>query len=144
MYPSSNPGDPAMSALCHCQGCQNWGGSAFSSNVGVPTTNFSITKGNPKNWVRTGDVSGKENRHFFCGGQPVPTPTSHYNESKILIVTDCGSSLFSRPEVLEGITLIKSGCLDETNIPISLEMFVTRRCDYVAPVANAPQAPEMP
>jgi hypothetical protein len=23
-------------------------------------------------------------------------------------------------------------------------MFVTRRCDYVAPVANAPQAPEMP
>lgn len=65
-------------------------------------------------------------------------------QDKALITTDCGSSLFSRPEVLEGITLIKSGCLDETNIPISLEMFVTRRCGYVAPVANAAQVPEMP
>jgi hypothetical protein len=66
------------------------------------------------------------------------------NQLKKLTCVDCGSSLFSRPEVLEGITLIKSGCLDETNIPIALEMFATRRCDYVAPVANAPQVPEMP
>lgn len=57
-----------MTALCHCKGCQNWGGRAFSSNLGVPTTNFSITKGDPKDWVRSGDVSGKENRHLFCGG----------------------------------------------------------------------------
>ncbi|CEO60905.1 hypothetical protein PMG11_05373 [Penicillium brasilianum] len=117
-------GEPTLTALCHCKGCQNWGGSAFSSNVGVPTTNFSLTKGEPKSWVRNGDVSGKENRHFFCGG--------------------CGSSLFSRPEALGEITLIKSGCLEETNILIALELFATRRRDYIVPVADAKQAPEMP
>lgn len=70
----------------------------------------------------------------------------HCNESFILIGngTDCGSSLFSRPEALGDVTLIKSGCLEETNIPIALELFATRRRDYVAPVADAKQAPEMP
>jgi hypothetical protein len=63
---------------------------------------------------------------------------------KILIGTDCGSSLFSQPQALGEITLIKSGCLEENNIPIGLELFVTRRRDYVVPIVDAKQAPEMP
>lgn len=62
-------GDPALTALCHCSDCQKWTGSAFSSNVVVPTTNFSIVKGTPKVWTRLGLVSGKEHLHFFCGGE---------------------------------------------------------------------------
>lgn len=38
-----------MTALCHCMDCQKWSGSAFSSNVAVPTAQFSVTKGLPRN-----------------------------------------------------------------------------------------------
>ncbi|KAJ5979801.1 hypothetical protein N7481_007099 [Penicillium waksmanii] len=111
-------------ALCHCAGCQQWSGSAFSSNVAVPTTNFAVSKGTPKSWARLADVSGKEHRHFFCG--------------------DCGSSLYSQPEGMPGVTQIKSGNLHDTAIPIGVEIFATRRLGYVTPIVSANQAPEMP
>jgi hypothetical protein len=44
---------------------------------------------------------------------------------------------------MPGITQIKAGSLQETNIPIAGEIFVTRRREYVSPVAGAIQASEM-
>ncbi|KAJ5110570.1 hypothetical protein N7532_001105 [Penicillium argentinense] len=117
-------GEPALTALCHCTACQQWGGSAFSSNVAVLTTNFAITKGTPKTWARTGDLSGKKHHLFFCG--------------------DCGTSIFSQPEGMPGVTQIKSGNMKNSNIPIMAEIFVTRRRDFVTAVAGSKQAPEMP
>lgn len=60
-----------------------------------------------------------------------------------LTAIDCGTSLYSQPEGMPGITQIKTGSLQETNIPIAAEIFVTRRREYVSPVAGAIQASEM-
>ncbi|ODM17687.1 hypothetical protein SI65_06475 [Aspergillus cristatus] len=117
-------GEPVLTALCHCTECQRWSGSAFSSNVAVPTAHFSVTKGEPKCWTRLGVVTGKEHHHFFCG--------------------DCGTSLYSQPEAMAGVTQIKAGSLRETNIPIGAEIFVTRRQNYVSLVEGAQQATDMP
>lgn len=40
-----SPGEPALTALCYCSDCQKLTGSAFSSNVAVHTTSFSVTTG---------------------------------------------------------------------------------------------------
>lgn len=61
-------GYSAITALCHCADCQKWSASAFSCNVIVPTSAFSILKGHPKSWSRIALVSGKPHAHFFCGG----------------------------------------------------------------------------
>ncbi|KIX93353.1 uncharacterized protein Z520_10996 [Fonsecaea multimorphosa CBS 102226] len=113
-----------MTALCHCTDCQKWAGSAFSTNVAVPTSNFSLTKGTPKAWQRLAVVSGKPNYHFFCG--------------------DCGSNLYAQPQGMAGLTLIKAGSLEQTNISIVAELFVTRRRDYISPVPGAQQLDQMP
>ncbi|GAD98202.1 predicted protein [Paecilomyces variotii No. 5] len=117
-------GDPALTVLCHCSDCRKWTGSAFSSNVAVPTANFSITKGKPKIWTRLGLVSGKEHPHFFCG--------------------DCGTNLYSQPGGMPGTTLIKAGSLSDDNIAIAAELFTTRRRNYITPVGSAQQAEQMP
>ncbi|KAJ5881735.1 uncharacterized protein N7529_000407 [Penicillium soppii] len=102
--------------------CQKFSGSAFSSNVAVPTANFTL-HGTPKSWSRIGLCSGKENVQFFCD--------------------ECGSSLFSRPEAMPGTTLIKTGSLIDTDIKIMAELFVSRRRGYVGAVESAKQATEM-
>lgn len=45
---------------------------------------------------------------------------------------------------MEGITQIKTGSLEETEIPVAVELFVGQRLGYVSPVADAKQAPGMP
>lgn len=45
---------------------------------------------------------------------------------------------------MPGTTLIKTGTLVDTNIPISAELFSTRRRDYVSAVTGAQQADQMP
>ncbi|GAD95716.1 predicted protein [Paecilomyces variotii No. 5] len=117
-------GEPALTALCHCANCQKWTGSAFSSNVAVPTTALSIIKGIPKTWSRQGLTSGKEHLQFFCG--------------------DCGSALYSQPGGMAGTTLIKAGSLAENNISIAAELFTKDRRSYIQPIGSAAQAEKMP
>lgn len=74
-------GEPATTALCHCKDCQKWTGAAYTSNVVVPRTNFSVTKGKPKDYDAKG-ASGKINKHWFC--------------------SNCGSSLYTELEIMPG------------------------------------------
>jgi hypothetical protein len=60
--------EPAVTAVCHCLDCQKWTGSGASANVGVPTSEFKITKGTPKRYTRPAD-SGKNHTQFFCGSK---------------------------------------------------------------------------
>jgi hypothetical protein len=69
-----------------------------------------------------------------------PSPQTFHELTSV----DCGTSLYSQPEGMPGVTQIKSGSLVEPNIPITAEIFVTRRRDYVTPIAGAMQASEMP
>ncbi|KAG9235934.1 DUF636 domain protein [Amylocarpus encephaloides] len=117
-------GEPALTALCHCTDCQKWTGSAYTSNVAVPSTAFSITKGKPKKYDMKGS-SGKSYPHYFCG--------------------DCGSSLYGEPEFMPGVTLVKAGTLDNgaAEIEVGVELYNKSRVGYTKPIDGAKQAETM-
>ncbi|KAH7022308.1 Mss4-like protein [Ilyonectria destructans] len=114
--------EEATAALCHCLDCQKWTGGAFTSNAVVPEDSFSVTKGTPKQCDITA-ASGKINHHFFCG--------------------DCGSSMFTKLDVMEGKVIIKAGGLDEgkanLNNKIDVEFYCRDRVGYLAAQEGAKQ-----
>ncbi|KAF9636623.1 hypothetical protein BFW01_g7519 [Lasiodiplodia theobromae] len=116
-------GEPAVTALCHCVDCQKWTGAAFTSNIVVPRTKFRVLRGNPKAFDAIG-ASGKINKHFFC--------------------PRCGSNLYCELEIMEEMTVVKSGILDggASNHEISVEFYNRDRLGYTVPVSNAAQKPE--
>ncbi|PKS12475.1 hypothetical protein jhhlp_000681 [Lomentospora prolificans] len=122
-YESSS--DPAVTALCHCVDCQKWTGGAFTSNAVVPEDSFKVVQGNPAHYDVTG-ASGKNNRHFFC--------------------STCGSSLYTKLDVMEGMVVIKAGGLDNGKAAldnkIAVEFYCKDRVPYLAPVDGAKQEPQ--
>lgn len=104
--------------------CQKWTGSAYTANVIVPRTSFSVKKGSPKTWDVTGD-SGKINKHFFCG--------------------QCGSSLYTELEIMPDATVIKSGGLDgkAKNHDVGMELYTKDRLAYCSAVQGAEQKTTM-
>ncbi|CCT73544.1 probable DUF636 domain protein [Fusarium fujikuroi] len=114
--------DAAITALCHCIDCQKWTGGAFTSNAVVAEGDFSVTKGSPKQYDVTG-ASGKINHHFFCG--------------------DCGSSLYTRLDVMPGNIIIKAGGLDNGKASldnkINVEFYCRDRVSYLQAAEGAKQ-----
>ncbi|KAI5457095.1 Mss4-like protein [Mariannaea sp. PMI_226] len=119
-------GGAEFSALCHCVDCQKWTGGPYTSNAVVSEDSFSVTKGTPKQCDMVGG-SGKINHHFFCG--------------------DCGSSLFTRLDVMPGKVCIKAGGLDNgaasLDNKINVELYCKDRVAYLAPIEGATQNPTM-
>ena len=87
-------GDPPAALVCHCTHCQKQSGSAFSTIIGAPEGQVSIT-GEPVTYRDSGE-SGKAVERLFCG--------------------TCGSPLFSRVEVSPGMLWVKAGTLDDTSV----------------------------
>ncbi|KAK7415165.1 hypothetical protein QQX98_006109 [Neonectria punicea] len=116
--------EEALRALCHCLDCQKWTGGAFTSNAVVDEDSFSVTKGSPKQYDVTG-ASGKINHHFFCG--------------------DCGSSLFTKLDIMEGKVIIKAGGLDDGKASldgkVDVEFYCRDRVGYLGAVEGAKQEP---
>ncbi|KAF5007087.1 hypothetical protein FDECE_6591 [Fusarium decemcellulare] len=114
--------DAVVTALCHCIDCQKWTGGPCTSNAVVPEEAFSVTKGTPKHYDVTG-ASGKNNRHFFCA--------------------DCGSSLYTRLDVMPGKIIIKAGGLDEGKATldnkIAVEFYCRDRVPYIQAAEGAKQ-----
>jgi hypothetical protein len=54
---------------------------------------------------------------------------------------DCGSGLFSRMDVMEGVTFVKAGSLNDgaNDIPVKIEFFVRSRPGYEKAVEGAQQ-----
>lgn len=86
-------GEAAAALVCHCTHCQKQSGSAYSTIIGVPEGQVSIT-GEPSTYHDTGESGGSVER-LFCG--------------------TCGSPLFSRVEAAPGMLWIKAGTLDDTS-----------------------------
>jgi len=57
--------DPDNIAICHCTDCQLLSGTAFRTAVRVPTAKFSLVKGTPKTYTKTG-ASGRPRLMAFC------------------------------------------------------------------------------
>ncbi|KIW99528.1 uncharacterized protein Z518_11267 [Rhinocladiella mackenziei CBS 650.93] len=114
-------GDVALKGFCNCKDCQRWGGATGLPNVVVSRTAFKVTAGEPKTFDVVGG-SGKINKHFFCG--------------------TCGSSLYCELEVMESMTCIKAGSLDEPDVKeMQVEFYVKDRVSYQKPQEGAKQVP---
>jgi len=87
-------GEPIRMAHCFCTDCQKAGGTQMSTNVLVPKDSLKLTKGKPAQYAKVGD-SGKKVTRFFC--------------------STCGSPLWSEPEVVAEMRIIKAGSLDDSS-----------------------------
>lgn len=81
--------------------------------------------GEPKTYDAIG-ASGKINKHFFCG--------------------NCGSSLFTKLEIMPGTTVIKGGGLDggaaSLGSSIGVEFYTKDRVSYLGATEGAKQEPK--
>ena len=74
--------DPASSVICNCTACQELSGAPFRASVAAKAEDFRITRGKPKEYVKTAD-SGSKRAQGFCGdcGSPIYA-TSAENRTK--------------------------------------------------------------
>lgn len=116
--------EPLMAFNCHCYECQRVSGSAFTSLMIVPGSDFELLQGNPKYYASPAN-SGYYLQRGFC--------------------PDCGSPVLAREDHRPLIVLIHAGSLDDPSWhnPV-VDIFSTRTqpWDYMNP--ELPKIPEMP
>jgi hypothetical protein len=85
---------PLLVYACHCLECQRWSGSAFSMSMPVKADSFSLTRGAPQPYRRTG-ASGVESTYWFCG--------------------NCGGRAYGQRDIRPDIIVVRAGTLDDTS-----------------------------
>lgn len=115
--------DPIFMGVCHCKDCQRGTGSAYEAVVAVPEATLTI-EGVPKSFSAKGD-SGNPVHRSFCG--------------------DCGSTLMSRADIMQGVVMLTVGTLDDASqFKPAMQIF----CDSAQPWAilsgDVQRFPKMP
>lgn len=87
-------GGPLFCVVCHCRECQRASGTGHVPVIGVYKKDFRLS-GAPRRYVMAGG-SGQPVARHFCG--------------------ECGSLLFSLPEVAPHVVTVYVGGLDDTAI----------------------------
>jgi hypothetical protein len=115
--------EPAFVGVCHCRNCQRQAGSAFSINVAIPKSAFSL-QGTLKTYRDHGD-SGKAVLRRFC--------------------PECGSPIVSEVELRPDLTIIKAGTLDDTSwLKPTMEIFCDSAQPWVGLAGNMRRFAKMP
>jgi hypothetical protein len=86
--------EPIVVYACHCTECQRQSGAAFGMTAVIPKEHFRLTRGELKNFPRTGD-SGRTMLCWFCA--------------------TCGTRIYHSPANLGQNCNIKPGTLDDTS-----------------------------
>lgn len=92
--------DPAEVEICHCTDCQALSASAFRTVVPVPEKNFHL-RGQPKNYVKTGDSGAKRVQAFCdnCGSQIYSTSVGSGPKTYNLRVGTCRQRAELKPRM---------------------------------------------
>jgi hypothetical protein len=80
---------PAMTAACHCVGCQRMSASAFSLTAIMPADAFRVTQGEPV----VGGNHAPDLHHYFC--------------------PRCMTWMFTRADVMEGFVNVRPSLFEE-------------------------------
>ena len=100
---TSSAEEPAMMVVCHCPDCQRQSGSAYSTNVLVPTASIEFTGESRKQFVMNG-ASGQPVTRNFC--------------------SDCGSPLSTEMPAFGNLAAVKAGTLtDSTWVKPSIQIW---------------------
>ncbi|KAI4719945.1 hypothetical protein E4T48_03804 [Aureobasidium sp. EXF-10727] len=120
----SYTGEPLNKAICHCTDCRKISGSAYSTNIVIPSASFSLLSGQPKKYSAKAD-SGRTVTTVFCG--------------------ECGSSLWREGDMstAEGILVVRVGVLDGEGVVDEArpkaELYVCGRAQWVEGVEGTEQ-----
>jgi hypothetical protein len=115
--------EPAFAGICHCTHCQKQSGSAFNIVVAIPQAALSL-QGPTKSYAATGDT-GKANVTKFC--------------------PNCGSVILSEPEVMQGMSILRVGTLDDTSwVKPTMEIYCDSAQDWVELGGGMQKFPKMP
>ncbi|MBP0616207.1 GFA family protein [Jiella sp. KSK16Y-1] len=112
--------EPAVTAACHCRGCQKMASSAYSLTMMVPEEGFGVTSGNPL----LGGLKGPDVQHYFC--------------------PSCLTWVFSKPQRVKGFVNLRSPMLDDTSdIAPFIETWTSTKFGFAG--TGAPRSfPEFP
>ena len=103
--------EPTFVAVCHCSACQKAGGSAFAVIVALPAPALTVT-GEVKIYDSKGD-SGQGVHYRFC--------------------PNCGSPIYSNVDVIPGMSMIRSGTLDDPSwVKPAMEIYCDSKQPWVA------------
>jgi hypothetical protein len=109
---------PIATGLCHCDRCRPQSGSAFSTIVIIERSTFKL-EGETTVFEDVGS-SGQRVGRRSCAR--------------------CGSPLTTEPDVAPDVMFVKAGGIDNNEwFKPAMELFVTRRRPWVAPVPGIPQ-----
>jgi hypothetical protein len=115
--------DPVFSGHCYCADCQKETGGGHLTIAAVPDATVKIT-GTTTTFSKPGG-SGQRIERTFC--------------------PKCGSTLFSRPKAMAGMTMLRAGTLDDpSQITPSMSIYTSRAQAWDPPNANIPGFPETP
>lgn len=107
---------PLAVAHCHCHDCQKTSGAQMSTNALVPKAAFRVVKGQTKVFETLAD-SGKTVARHFC--------------------PECGSNLWSVPNGIPDLLVIKVGSLDSAG---DLQPGMSIYCASAQPWAVIPES----
>jgi hypothetical protein len=117
-------GDPFMAVHCYCRDCQKVTGSAFATVLAVPRTAFHLLRGELGSFTVKAN-SGNNVTREFC--------------------QTCGSSLFTKADMVSDAIFIKAGSLDDASWLTPVVSCWTSRAQPWAPRAvDLQQYPENP
>lgn len=112
----------AFMGKCYCTDCSNESGTGHITTIAVPDAGMTVT-GTMTEYTKMSD-SGHRLTKYFC--------------------TVCGSTLFTRPEKLAGLVVIRAGTLDDRSIiEPQLQMYVSRAPAWDRPDDAVKSFPEM-
>jgi hypothetical protein len=115
--------EPLFSGNCYCRDCQKESGAGHLTAASVPDASLKIT-GTTATFSKRG-ASGKPFERIFC--------------------PKCGSTLFGRPQVLPGITMVRAGTLDDpAQIVPRVNVYVSSANAWDAPDPTLRSYPGMP
>jgi len=119
-------GEPVHQVICHCNECHKVSGSAFTTNLIVPTPNFKI-------------IEGFENLKSY--------PTQHQTGMTLTIhfCSNCGSVLYKEgdADAFKGTVIVQAGSIDDgvklDNVKPAAELFVKQRAPWLGALGGTEQ-----
>ncbi|MBO0903973.1 GFA family protein [Jiella sonneratiae] len=111
---------PAITAACHCRGCQKMTAGPYSLTWMLPEDGFAVTAGEPV----LGGLKGPQTEHYFC--------------------PSCLTWVFSKPKRIAGFVNLRSPMLDDTSdVAPFIEAWVSEKLAF-AETGAAHSFPQFP
>ena len=112
--------DPMMHFVCHCSDCQKLYGNSFFGYA-YSTEDISVT--------------GEVKTYSYEGGSG--------NQLHIVFCPECGSKLYSQPDLIEGMIYIPAGMLKEHyEFSPRVELWASNKASCLAPVVASGESYE--